>query len=199
MPASLEVDVVRRSFTVKTGRKTQKFEIPRDVDVRVSDLRQILQSAIGLCGAEESDWWRLSHDRLAEPKDFLTSRFALTLTGGQPLPPARIECIFLGDGLREGTGYRGIPQASSPDEWEDAEEEVDIPDDELGGIWCDQELRDSFTSALYWTEKLGAKAGYSSEEPWLLRALDHETGSLVQCFKPATWRPPTRWVPTPVQ
>lgn len=197
MPTRLDVNVVQRSFSVKTGSQTRKFAIPKDVDLRVSDLRQILQSALQACGAAESDWWILSHDKSAEPKEFLTSRFALTHTGPKVLPPARIECMFLGDGLREGSGYRGAAEEDLDDQ-ENEDEEFEFSDDDLGGIWCDQEMRDSFTSDLYWTEKLAAKAGYSPEGPWLLRALDHETGSIVQCFRPATWQMPPRWKPEPL-
>ncbi|MCA1600535.1 MAG: hypothetical protein LC776_02435 [Acidobacteria bacterium] len=181
MTVKIDVDLSRRVFTVDSGRSNQRFKIPEGYDIRVSDMKQIVETVASFVRVDPRHWWEFHHDRQAERNRYKTSRFNLVHVGARDFGQCYVEWMCDAEGYERGYGYRG----NDAEDW-------------LGGIITDQEM-DGLSYSLANNEEHAIENGYSLKGYWHVRVLeDDETDALVQARVSASWSKPTRWTAIPV-
>lgn len=182
MTLSISVDLTKRLFTVKTGQASPGFGIPEGYDIRVTDLKEIVETAAVLGRVDPGHWWEFYHDRRAERDKFTTSRFTLVYAEDRDIGGCYVEWNCDAEGHERGCGYR----------------ETGAGEDRLGGIITDQPM-DGISYSLANYEQFAMEKGYVLEGRWLIRVLeDAETGVLVQARIPTSWSKPARWTAVPL-
>jgi hypothetical protein len=177
----IDVDLPGRIFSVKSDGTSQRFKIPDGYDIRISDMKQIIETASIAIEVQADHWWKLYHDRAAERDRFTTTKFSLTYAGEIDFGGCYIEWMCDAEGYDRGYGYRG-----------------DGVEDTLGGIITDQPM-DGLSYSLANNEEYAVEEGYSLDGNWYLRILkDVDTDALVQARISARWSKPLRWTATPI-
>lgn len=180
MTVLIVISLPKRSFTVEHDKVSRRFGIPEGYDIRVTDLKEIIGTAVSLTGVDPGHWWEFHHDRDAERDKFTTSQFTLRHAGQREIAGCYIEWNCDAEGHERGTGYRG-----------------DGDDDRLGGSINDQQMS-HLSCDLAFVEERAMEEGYALKDGWLMRVLDDETGALVQARVPASWSQPPRWKAIPL-
>lgn len=177
----VDVNLPGRTFTANSGRSIKRFKIPDGYDIRVSDMKQIIDTAAAALDVKSQHWWKLHHDRNAERDRFTTTNFTLTYAGEIDFGGCYVEWMCDAEGYERGYGYRGNGS-----------------EDTLGGIITDQPM-DGISYSLANNEEYAVEEGYSLNGNWYLRVLkDADTDVLVQARISARWSKPLRWTATQV-
>jgi hypothetical protein len=172
MTASISVDLQARTFGLTRGRSQEKFGIPDEWDIRVSDLKAILQVA----DVDSNDWWEVIHNYKKEPKRDKHHNFELRHVGPNNFGHCFAQWECDAEGSQRAYGIRGF----------------ELGEDHLSGLSMGQPM-DELSSIIAHIEERAMEEGYVLENRWFVRVLDHETGALVQMRIAASWNRPPRW------
>jgi hypothetical protein len=177
----IDVDLPERTFSARSGQHRQRFKIPDGYEIRVSDMKQIIETAAAAIGVKSEHWWRFYHDRSTERDRFTTTRFNLTYAGEIDFAGCYVEWMCDAEGYERGYGYRGNGTT-----------------DNLGGVITDQPM-DGLSYSLANNEDYAIEEGYTLVDNWYMRVLkDLKTDVLVQARISARWSKPVRWSATPL-
>ena len=176
MKSSIDVDLRSRTFTIAHNGVDHRFLIPEGYDVRTSDWKEILDTAHPIVGSTPEQWWTLLHTYKKEPGQFRCYNFRLEHVGERDFSGCHVQWECDAEGYERGHGFRGD---GDDGEW-------------LGGIITDQQM-DYFLYKVACDEEAAMENGYVLEGRWFLRAIEDETGALVQMKIPASWTKPPRW------
>jgi hypothetical protein len=183
MPLQIHVDLPKRVFAVHHGGLPQRFGIPDGYDVRVTDLKQMIDAAAEIGRVESDRWWEFTHNQKAERSKYNTTRFTLTYVGEKEFGACYVEWECDSKGYERGRGLRGISDQ----------------EDRLGGIITSQQL-DGISYSLANNEKSAMEEGYALEGGPFMRVIDDdEADVLVQARIRASWSKPRRWSAVPLR
>jgi hypothetical protein len=172
VPESISVDLQARTFCITRGSSQEKYGIPEEWDIRVSDLKEILQVA----RADQEDWWEVFHNYKKESKHYKHYNFELRHAGTINFAPCYVQWECNAEGSQRAYGFRGF----------------ELEEDHLSGISMGQQM-DELLYLIALAEEKAMKEGYVLENRWFVRVLEHETGALVQMRIAASWNKPPRW------
>lgn len=81
MVLRIHVDLPQRVFAVDQDGLLRRFGIPDGYDVRITDLKQMIEAAAEIGRVNLDHWWEFNHDQKVERSRYRTTRFELVYAG----------------------------------------------------------------------------------------------------------------------